>query len=328
MKNKPFQIDEKRIYNTSFIPPPLVVSLAIQNECIAPIGGITIFTGLPKNGKTFFVGATIASYFLKTDLFGIQLKLPKEKPILTYFDTESPLHSFYKSIKTIKNLSQGKFNESNFNAFRLRGLTNIENIDIIKNYCSNNPKCGCIVIDGLLDLVVDENSAIETKVIDTLLKEITNEYHINVIGVLHTNRGGNDTNGKLGSKMDKTADSTLLIKKDKEQSNVYVLTGSLLRYAKKDIEPISLQRIDEEIIHIASEKPFKERTYKDWTIDEHIYLVNSTIPSQGYEYNEIIEDIKASQGVGVSYAKQIIKIWIAHKLIAKNHHKKYIIFKK
>ena len=211
-----FKIDPKRVYSAKYTPPPLQVSFTIQDEIICPIGGICIFTGLPKNGKTFFMAAAIASYYLLDDLFGMKLRLPKEKPMITYFDTESPENSFYKNVELIKKFANGRFNENNFMAYRLRGLNPDENITIIKNYVINNPLCGCIVIDGLLDLVIDENSSLEVKNVDTMLKELTNTHNITIFAVLHTNRGGNETNGKLGSKMDKTSDSTLLIKKNKD----------------------------------------------------------------------------------------------------------------
>ena len=96
-----------------------------------------------------------------------------------------------------------------------------------------------------------------------------------------------------------------------------------MRYAKKELEPISIKREDD-IIHLVDvEKPFKNRTYKDWTIDEHRILANTTIPAKGYDYKEMIEDIQASQAVGISYAKNIIKVWIAEKIISKKQDKKF-----
>jgi hypothetical protein len=316
-------IPKERAYNPKYTPPPLQVAFTIDDEIISPTGGITIFSGLPKNGKTFFLTATIASYFLNDELFKLRLKLPANKPLISYMDTETPEHSFYKNIDLIKKFANGKFNENNFEAYRLRGLDSNEMINLIENYVINTPLCGCIVIDGLLELVIDENSPNEAKRIDTMLKNIGNNYNVTILAVLHTNRGGNDTNGKLGSRMDKTADSVLLIKKNKEQKNVYDLTGTLLRYAKKELETISIRREDNSVEYVETEKPFKQRTYKDWTMQEHKHLASTTIPTRGYTYKEMLDDIQASQAIGVSYSKQIVKVWIAEKIISQKQDKLY-----
>lgn len=318
-----FIIDAERAYDAKYIPPPLDVAFTINDEIICPAGGICIYTGLPKNGKTFFLTATIASYFLGEDLFKIKLKLPKEKPIITYFDTETPIHSFYKNIELIKRFANGKFNPKLFQAYRLRDLESDVMIDLIQKYVVATPSCGCIIIDGLLELVIDENSPNEAKKIDTMLKRIGNKYGVTVLAVLHTNRGGNDTNGKLGSRMDKTADSTLLIKKSKDQKNVYELTGTFLRYAKKELDTISIVRDNDSVFEVETEKPFKKRTYKDWTTSEHRILAQSTMFEKGNAYKDILEDLQASQGVGVSYSKEIVKVWIAENIIYKKTDKNF-----
>ncbi len=321
-KKKGFVIDTNRIYNPNYEPPKLEIALSIQGETIAPIGGIVVYTGLPKNGKTFFLAATIASYFIG-ELYTIKLTLPKDKPIIAYFDTETPLHSFYKNIALIKKFANGKFTDTLFQAFRLRDLEPTNIVDIIKNYIQNTPKCGCIVIDGLLDLVIDENNPNEAKAIDTLLKRIGNKYGVTVLTVLHTNRGGNDTNGKLGSRMDKTSDSTLLVRKVKEQDNVYELIGTLLRYAKKSLEPLQILRQDDTIVQVEVEKPFSKRTFKDWTITEHRVIAAKVMFEKGNEYREVIQQLREIEAVGETYAKNIVKVWIAEKIIIKKHDNKY-----
>lgn len=324
MSNKQFTIETDRIYNPNYKPKELQVGLTIQDEIMCPLGGIVIYTGLPKNGKTFYLGATIASYFLQSDLYSIKLQLPKEKPIITYFDTETPEHSFYKNIELIKTFSKGKFDVNRFNAYRLRDLEPNKMIEIISKYIVSTPKCGCIIIDGLLDLVNDENNPIEAKSIDVFLKKIGNKYGVTVLAVLHTNRGGNDTNGKLGSRMDKTSDSTLLIKKSKEQENVFELTGTLLRYAKKSLEPIQILRNnDATIVQVQLDKPFTKRSYKDWTITENKAIAAKVVLEKGNTYKEIISELREVEAIGETYAKNIVKVWIASKIIIKKHDAKY-----
>lgn len=321
-KQKGFVIDAERVYNPNYTPPTLEVALSIQGETIAPFGGIVVYTGLPKNGKTFFLAATIASYFIG-ELYTIKLRLPKNKPTIAYFDTETPLHSFYKNIELIKTFCKGTFKEDKFQAFRLRDLEPSKIIELIKSYIQHNKNCGCIVIDGLLDLVIDENSPNEAKAIDTLLKRIGNQYGVTVLTVLHTNRGGADTNGKLGSRMDKTSDSTLLIKKVKEQENVYELIGTLLRYAKKSLEPLQILRQNDSIVQVDVEKPFSKRTFKDWTVTEHRAIAAKVMYEKGNEYKEVIQGLREIEAVGETYAKNIVKVWIAEKIIVKKENHKY-----
>lgn len=324
-KKPKFVIDENRCYNKTYKPKPLSIALSIQSEIISPIAGITIFSGLPKNGKSFFIAATIASYFINDELFKIKLKLPTDKPILTLFDTETPEHNFYRNVELIKKFANGHFNENNFNAFRLRSLEPLQMLELIENYILDNPNCGCVVIDGLHDLLIDENSRLEVKRIDSLLKRLTNDYNVTVIAVLHTNRGGIDTVGSLGSKMDKVCDATLLVKKNKEQPGVFELHGSLLRYATKEIDIVSIRREAGDVFEVETDKPIKKRTYKDWDSFEHRILARSCVKERGSQYKELIDEIKEKQACGINVAKLIMQAWIRENIVSKNYENLYTI---
>jgi hypothetical protein len=320
------QIPEIRKYKKNYQPPPLVVSFLIDGEIVGANETFIVFSGLPKNGKTLFLDAAIASYFLKNPFFKMQLQLPKNKPKIALFDTENGEYNFYKNIANIKGFANGSFNENLFDAFRFRGDTPQNMLIYIEHYLIANPDCGCIVIDGLIDLVFNYNDPVECTVLGHFLKRITNDYKVFILGVLHTNKSGFETLGHLGAVCNRACNATLKVVKNKELGT-FELSPVLLRDAKKDFETISIKYFENSGFGLTeTDVPYKKRTYKEWTKQEHRALCTSVLIEKGDTYKNLVEHIKEKECVGTNAAKDILKIWIAEQIILKIPSKDNLYF--
>jgi hypothetical protein len=109
----------------------------------------------------------------------------------------------------------------------------------IEIYLQINSDCCILVVDGLLDLCLNYNCEIETRLLTNWFKKITKIYNILLIGILHTSKGTGDTLGHLGSNCDRWAQSTLLVERNKESAQI-TLKPKFLRSAP-DFDPIALE---------------------------------------------------------------------------------------
>jgi hypothetical protein len=156
------------------------------------------------------------------------------------------------------------------------------------------------------------------------LKKITKIHDLLIISVLHFNKSNDHTTGVIGSHSDRFAQSTLDIKKDKE-NNTYVMSSRFMR-SDSDFEPITLMNFSGNLQQVANDsvKP-KSRKASDLDQMESQRLCKQivTMPMQ---YSEIVDEIKERTAESNTYAKQLMKIWISKGMVSKDHTGKYKIF--
>jgi len=325
--NQPKKLFQKipvnRIYKKDYKVPPMEVTVSIAGEAVGANETFIIYSGLPKQGKSLYISATVASYFLKEAFFSIKLDLKKDKPNVCLIDTENGIHNFYKNIGNIKKFANGSFDETRFEAYRLRGMSTEYILTFITEYIDAHPQTGCLIIDGLLDCVKNSNDVSECTLFSSFLKKITDEKNVFILGVLHTNRGGENTTGHLGSILDRAANAVLLIKKNKE-AKTFELHPILLRDAKNDFDPIAIKFFEDSgFMQVDIDKPTKPHTYKDWTDKEHYLWASQLIKEKGESYGDIIETMRERLAIGVNACKNIFKYWIEKNIVSKRSNNLY-----
>lgn len=315
---------ELRKYKPDYIPNKDNVILRIGGKVVGASMNYIIFGGLPKAGKSSYLNSCIASAFVPYDIFTMKINLPDNRRKICLFDTESSDYDYYNRIESIKRFAELENLPNWFNSFQVRedGTGTIRRM--VERYLELNPDCSVLVLDGLLDLIINYNDEKESSMLTKWLKKITKVHDILIISVLHFNKSNDHTTGVIGSHSDRFAQSTLDIKKDKD-NNTYVMSSRFMR-SDSDFEPITLMNFSGNLQQVANDsvKP-KSKKASDLDLIESQRLCKQivTIPMQ---YSEIVDEIKERTAESNTYAKQLMKIWISKGMVSKDHTGKYKIF--
>jgi hypothetical protein len=231
-------------YDPNEVIDPETIVFTIQGQVIGTTENYCVFSGLPKVGKSTFLSALIGSFILPDfqDNWGMKLKPPKSRNRLAYFDTESGRHDFVRQVDRIKEFGLRDNLPENVDCFRLRGNSPKTIRKMIEAYLIAKRDCSILIVDGLLDLCLNYNDEIETRLLANWFKKITNDFQILLIGVLHLGKEGANTLGHLGSNTDRWAQSTLKIEKDDTVKQI-ILKAKYLRSAP-GIDPIALMNFN------------------------------------------------------------------------------------
>jgi hypothetical protein len=315
---------ELRKYKPDYIPNKDNVILRIGGKVVGASMNYIIFGGLPKAGKSSYLNSCIASAFVPYDIFTMKINLPENRRKICLFDTESSDYDYYNRIKSIKQFAELENLPDWFNSFQVRedGTGTIRRM--VERYLELNPDCSVLVLDGLLDLIINYNDEKESSMLTKWLKKITKVHDILIISVLHFNKSNDHTTGVIGSHSHRFAQSTLDIKKDKD-NNTYVMNSRFMR-SDSDFEPITLMNFNGLLQQVANDsvKP-KSKKASDLDIMESQRICKQivTMPMQ---YSEIVDEIKERTAESNTYAKQLMKIWISKGMVSKDHTGKYKIF--
>ena len=311
----------KRKYNPDYIPNKEDIIFTVGNRHTGSLSAFITLSGLPKAGKSTFVAAIVASAFVPYDIFTMKIHLPKDRKKICYFDTESSDYDFYRQIGKIKSFAELAALPEWFNAYQVREDGSGMIRKMVETYLSENADCSVIIIDGLLDIIIDQNDTREASLVTKWLKKITKVYNVLLITVLHQSKSNLSTTGHIGSASDRFAQSTLDIVKDKEK-NCYVLTSRFMR-SDMDFEPITLMNFNGVFQQVETEvKKEAGKKASDLSDIESKALCN-TIVSIPTNYNDISDEIIERTATSKSYAKNLIKIWISKGWILKGADNKY-----
>jgi len=268
----------------------------------------------------------IASAFQSWDVFGMKLHFPIGRRRIAYFDTESSDFDFYRQIGKIKKFCGLNGLPDWADCFTVREDNPKDIRDMIRHYLETNADCPVIVIDGLLDLLFDYNSEVESRKLVNYFKKLTKIHNCLFIGVLHQGKGtGAQTLGHLGSNTDRWAQSTLEIVKDRE-NNTFTLQPRFLR-SSDDFKPVVLTNENGDWVSSSFEVEKKKHEHtkrpKDFTPLDHSNLINEVL-NYPKSYKVLIAEIQERTAKGVNYAKDICKIWIEKSLVKKDIENNYL----
>jgi hypothetical protein len=193
---------------------PIPVMTAGEMSCIvAP----------SKSKKSFIKSVICASYILgDSSNYFPNIKGHRDKDYYIFdFDTEQ---SKYYSSKTFqRTIEMVGFKYSNYVPFCLRKLSTVERymfIDRILESDRYKGKVKIIFIDGIADLVDNDNDPVESKKVAGYLMKWTSQFNIHICTVIHSSWGTNKATGHLGSSMVKKAETVMLLTPTDESKDV------------------------------------------------------------------------------------------------------------
>jgi hypothetical protein len=107
----------------------------------------------------------------------MKIHFPKDRRRIAYFDTESSDYDFYRHVNKIKAFAQINGLPDWADCFKVREDNPSEIRAMIKYYLETHPDCPIIFIDGVLDLLLDYNSEVESRKLINWLKKLTKLYN-------------------------------------------------------------------------------------------------------------------------------------------------------
>ena len=213
------------------------IYFTIKTNVIGTAGNFITLSGLPKAGKSTFIAAIISSAISGNEVFSFKIHTHQDKPNICLFDTEQGLYDFNRQTKRIKGLAGTNDIYKKFDAFLLREDNSYDILHLIDTYLKENPKCGIIIIDGILDCIDNMNDEGASKRLIRVLKRWATKHDILIITVLHLGKKDLSSIGHIGSASDRYSQSTLLIEKTKDGR--YTCASKYLRSAK-DFDTIEI----------------------------------------------------------------------------------------
>lgn len=229
----------ERAFSHDYVPEPEQRILSIDEKTVGTLCNYVVYSGLPKTGKSTFVGALIASAFTPWDCYAQKLTLPPDRRRVALFDTESAPWDLYRARERIRKLCDTPTTPERLDIFTLREDPPRIIREFIEHYLRETPGCAIAVIDGLLDLCMNYNDEIETRELTNYLKRVTKQYNVLLICVLHLSKNTNETLGHLGANTDRWAQSTVTITRNKETRQL-VMAPKFLR-SSDDFDPIAIE---------------------------------------------------------------------------------------
>lgn len=189
--------------------------LKIENTNKFSKGNISGWIGRAKSKKTFALTMFIASLVKGISLDG---KFNANKKIkVLWIDTEQSPSDTQRVAIRIKSMAES---DDDLILYGLRPLSPEERVEAIKILLDHHKDIELLVIDGIRDLLMDINNAVESTEIMTLLMKWSYDYNIHVAAVLHQNKGDGNSRGHIGSELENKAETVLRITKDENDRNM------------------------------------------------------------------------------------------------------------
>jgi hypothetical protein len=300
---------QQRKAKANYQPPKEPPILTIKGNPIGNKQSFVCFQGLPKAGKSLFITSSIASAFMSNDIFGMKITLPENKNRIAYFDTEGSEYDFYQIVNRLQWQTNRNNLPENLDMFNTREDSPGETIALINQYLKENGECGCLIIDGVLDLVNDFNNIVECNLVIQWLKKITKNYNMLVMVVLHLGKKDKLSLGHLGSFLDRKSQSVIIIEKE---NNIMTMKPQYLRSCE-NFSPISVHNVGGNWVETSEGSKTEESIYgleKDALL--HLLFLEPTT------YKQLTESLAERLGKGISTAKKIVKEWIEEGTIHKS----------
>jgi hypothetical protein len=188
--------------------------LKIDNTNKFSKGNISGWIGLAKSKKTFAVTMFVAAMVGCMRLFG-KFNANVGATVL-YIDTEQSPSDVQRITKRVKALAG---DESKLLMYGLRPFSPKQRIEAISVLLEQHD-VDVLVLDGVRDLLMDINNAVESTEVMTLLMKWSFDYDIHIATVLHQNKGDGNSRGHIGTELNNKAETIIRITKDERDGSV------------------------------------------------------------------------------------------------------------
>ncbi|WP_435263874.1 AAA family ATPase [Tenacibaculum sp. nBUS_03] len=189
--------------------------LKIENTNKFSKGDISGWVGQAKSKKTFALTMFCAAIIGGLRLYG-KFNANKKARVL-WIDTEqspSDVQRVTKRIKSLVGCEIGLF------MYGLRPLSPAQRIEAIGLLLEEHKDIEVLIIDGVRDLLMDVNNAVECTEVMTLLMKWSYELDIHVAVVLHVNPKDGKARGHIGTELMNKSQTVIRITKDETDGNI------------------------------------------------------------------------------------------------------------
>lgn len=212
--------------------PPVAISAGVFQSGgftyptpLVTYGNIMFVQAPPKSKKSFFVSLLASSYLNGKKEFVRHIKGHPDGRKLLHIDTEQGTWHASRAFKRVMDMSEAK--KEMYEPYALRGHSHDDIIMFIESYMYRNKDVGVIIVDGVADLVVDENDLKSSKELILFLMRISAQYKCAIITVIHSNYGSEKPMGHLGSFLEKKAETQIQLTVN--PSNTDIITAKCKR---------------------------------------------------------------------------------------------------
>ena len=202
----------------------------IVSQRLFTMGNFSALVGKMKSKKTFLasmlMSAASSGTAIENKLVG---KLPKEKKLCVYIDTEQ---SRFDAQKVGRQILKSGGDEENLKVFCLREFAPKERIQVIDFILEDmGHMTGLVVIDGIADLVHSINDEIEASQTVTKLMKWSTEYGLHIITLIHANKNDGYATGHIGSYVLKKCECVISLIKDEADYRISRVKHEMMRGA-------------------------------------------------------------------------------------------------
>jgi hypothetical protein len=188
--------------------------LKIDNTKKFSKGNISGWIGQAKSKKTFALTMFVAALVGALELYGKFNAI--KKCVVLYIDTEQSPSDVQRITKRVKAMVGS---EDGLLMYGLRPLSPKQRIEAIELLLQQH-KIDVLVIDGVRDLLMDINNAVESTEVMTSLMRWSFDYDIHIATVLHSNKGDGNSRGHIGTELNNKAETILRITRDETNTNI------------------------------------------------------------------------------------------------------------
>lgn len=220
------------LYNPDYKPQDDYILFYQYEEEEIPVmarGDILCIAGREKSRKTLLKDCILASRY--TDdidcTLNFKLKLPPTAKILS-LDFEQSYGDSVENLLRFNNMVKYETQIPNFYFYNLRPYWYTHKLEQIRFLMEEIGDVAVLVLDQFVNLCKNENDDESVRNAIFTIEKIAEEYKCGVIPIIHTNRGGLNTNGKAGSGLDKVIKSLLRVTKI-EDTGVSEVTNPMAR---------------------------------------------------------------------------------------------------
>jgi hypothetical protein len=326
-------LEQSRIYPDADLQPPETLLSVINPDgtegIIGTAGNFITIIGKAKSRKSFSISLFTSSLISEKPIYNkFKGTLLPEKNKVLLFDTEQAPYHLKCSLNRVLALAE-QTNNDNFRVYKLRKYNPEQRLNIIRDAIYNTSNVGVVIIDGVRDLITSINSEEQATAITSEFLRWTEELNINLITVLHQNKGDANARGHIGTELMNKSETVLSVTKSEQNKNISIVKAEYCRDREPDAFAFEINKdglpalVDNwEIKTQSSNEKLTLTNILLWKICQEIFNHGSS-----FKYSELVIQFKLayktllSKTIGDNKAKEFITICNNEKMIIQSGNK-------